>query len=108
MKLVNLKSDSGDSSYSPMPMEAYGYGLRLCLDNKACEKLGITKAMAPGTRVSIKAEALVCSSTSSIDDGDDDVDVRLSLQITDMGIESQGMVRNAAQVLYGNVDKSDD
>ncbi len=103
MKLVNLKSESDESLAVPYPIEQYGYGLRLHLDDDACEKLGIAKAMRSGAKVKIQASAIVVSSTERLErDGDDaGPDICLDLQITDMGIEQDGMVRNAAAVLYG-------
>jgi hypothetical protein len=102
MKLVNLKNDADDTTCCAMPMEQYGYGLRLYLDDDACEKLGITKPLAVGTQVVLQAKAIVVSSTASIDsDGDGGQDVCLSLQLTDLGLEASGVLRNAAQVLYG-------
>lgn len=102
MKLVNLKNDADDSTYAAMPVEQYGYGLRLYLDCDACDKLGLTKPLAAGMLVTLQAKAIVVSSTSSIEsDGDGALDVCLSLQITDLGLQANGMQRNAAQMLYG-------
>jgi hypothetical protein len=103
MKLVNLKNEADDSDYCcAMPVEQYGYGLRIYLNEDACEKLGIAKAAA-GTQVTISAKAIVVSSTQSLEsDGDDKgTDLSLSLQITDMGVQLNGVLRNAAEVLYG-------
>lgn len=102
MKLVSLKNARDDSCMASMPVEQYGYGLRLYLGDDECEALGIVKALAAGTQVTISAKAIVVSSTQSIDGDDMDTDVSLSLQITDMGLESGGVLRNAAQVLYGD------
>lgn len=104
MKLVSLKNASDQSSLDCMPMDKYGYGLRLYIDDDQAELLGITKALRAGTQVTISAKAIVVSSTESIEDDGDDAgnDVSLSLQITDMGIEAGGVLRNAAQVLYGD------
>lgn len=103
MKLVSLKNASDESSMCCMPMEKYGCGLRLYIDDDQAELLGITKALRAGTQVTISAKAIVVSSTESVESDGDDAgnDVSLSLQITDMGIEAGGVLRNAAQVLYG-------
>lgn len=110
MKLVSLKNVSDDSDYASMPREQYGYGLRIYLDDDQCEALGITKALRAGTQVKIQATAIVCSSTESVEDDGDDAgpDVSLSLQITDMGLEAGTVLRNAAEVLYGNAGMSGD
>lgn len=101
MKLANLKNtgDGDEIAYAPCPIEAYGYGLRLYLDDDTCEKLGIASAMKPGTQVKLQAMAIVVSSGSELER--DGTGVACSVQITDMGLETAGTVRNAAQVLYG-------
>jgi hypothetical protein len=102
MNLVSLKRDTGEDC-SPCPMSNYGGSLRVYLDDDQCEALGITKALAAGTRVTISAKAIVVSSTSSVEDDGDDAgpDISLSIQLTEMGVEVGAMVKNAAEVLYG-------
>lgn len=104
MKLVNLKASSEDGCCAPMPMERYGYGLRIYLCDDDCEKPGITKAMRAGTEVALQAKAIVVSATESLEaDGDDKGnDISVSLQITDMGLSVGGVLRNAAATLYGD------
>jgi len=103
MKLVNLKTTS-DAQCSPCPPEAYGYGLRIYLSDDQCEALGITKALAAGTQVTIQATAIVVRSSQAVEaDGDDaGPDITLDLQITDMGLQPGQVLRNAAAVLYGD------
>jgi len=103
MKMVNLKAEGGEDYCCPMPMEQYGYGLRIYLDAEACEKLGITKAVRAGAQVTLQAKAVVVSSTESIDADRDTSgnEVSLSLQITDMGLQVGQVLRNAAYALYG-------
>ena len=104
MKLVSLKNAGDESLCCAMPMENYGYGLRIYLNEEACEALGITKALRAGTQVTLQAKAIVVSSTESVESDADDKgnDISLSLQITDMGLEAGGVLRNAAEVLYGS------
>lgn len=104
MKLVSLKNVADDDCCAYMPMEKYGYGLRIYVDEDQCDALGITKALRAGTQVTISAKAIVVSSTESVESDGDDAgnDVSLSLQITDMGLEAGGVLRNAAEVLYGD------
>lgn len=104
MKLVSLKNVDQAETMAAYPVEQYGYGLRLCLDDDQCEALGITKALRAGTVIKLQAQAVVVSSTESLEDDGDDAgpDVSLSIQITDMGVEVGSVMRNAAQMLYGS------
>lgn len=107
MKMVNLKAETETGDLCcPMPMERYGYGLRIYLDDEACEKLGLTKALRAGAQVTLQAKAIVVSSSESLDadrDGGGN-EVSLSLQITDMGVQAGQVLRNAAEALYGTKD----
>ena len=102
MKIVNMKSDTDDSVSEYKP-PTYPGSLCLYLDEDQCEALGISKALTPGTQLTLSALALVVSATESLErDGDDaGNDVSLSIQITDLGIEVSGTARNAAAELYG-------
>ena len=103
MKLVSLKNADQAETLASYPVEQYGYGLRLYLNDDQCEALGITKALRAGTTIKLQAQAVVVSSTESLeDDGDAGPDVSLSIQITDMGVEVGSVMRNAAQMLYGS------
>jgi hypothetical protein len=104
MKTVNLKNDSDESCCEPMPMNNYGYGLRLYLNSDTCEKLGITKPIKAGARVEVRASAIVVQSSETVDNDESPTDVSLSLQITDMGLEAGAVVRDAAKLLYGSSD----
>ena len=101
MNLVSLKnpSDAAECIESYQP-ELYGYGLRICLNDAQCAALGLTKALAAGALVTITAKAVVVSSTESVgtENGNN---VRVELQITDMGVDVGGVLKNAAQTLYG-------
>jgi hypothetical protein len=103
MKLVSLKNASDGDCMAPCSMAQYGYGLRIYLGDEECEALGITKALRPGTQVTISAKAIVVSSTEELDNDADGGgnEVSVSLQITDMGVEAGAVLRNAADVLYG-------
>ena len=106
MKLTSLKN-AGDVDYcTPYTPPNYSGGLCLWLSEDQCEALGITKALAAGTQVKIQAVGIVTTCTESVErDGDDaGPDISLSIQITDMGLEAVGKVRNAAEVLYGKAD----
>lgn len=104
-KMVSMKRQGDDDAYCVgwSPPNFPG-GLCLFLDEDQCEALGIGKALRPGTEVTITAKAIVESSTESLErDGDDrGNDVRLQLQITELGLTPGAVVRNAADVLYGD------
>lgn len=105
MNIVNMKRDPSDNyGESAMASPNYDGGLCLYLTDDQCEKLGITSVIEPGTAVRIEAQAIVTRATTSLEDDGDDAgnDVSLSLQITDIGIESMGLVPNAATKLYGS------
>ena len=103
MKLISMKREAeGTEAYSSSSA-SYPYGLCLYLSEDQCEQLGISKALKPGTQLTISAKAIVVSSTESLErDGDDKGnDVSLNVQITDLGVQASGVVRNAAKDLYG-------
>ena len=105
MKTVNMKCDEGgDGGAYPTPAGPYPYGLCLSLDDDICEKLGISTALKPGTVLTIQASAVVTSATERLEDDGDDKgnDVSLQVQITDMGCQVNGTMRNAAAELYGS------
>ncbi len=99
-----MKKESDDMSEAAYCMSAkYGYGLTLHLDDDQCEALGIAKALKAGTQVTLQAVALVTSATESLErDGDDKgTDVSVSLQITELGLTTGSVLKNAAKLLYG-------
>jgi hypothetical protein len=59
--------------------------------------------MKAGTQVTLQAVAIVTSASESLGcDGDDKgTDVSVSLQITELGLATSGVLKNAAQLLYG-------
>lgn len=107
MNLVNMARDD-DAYAQPGPSTKYGYGLMISLDEEQCEALGITEPLRAGSKVSLQAIGLVCRVTESVDgDGEEEgesssSDVCLSIQITDLGLQVQGVASNAASLLYGD------
>ena len=104
MKLISMQKEADDYGDRPYCMPAkYGYGLTLYLDEDQCEALGISKALNAGTQVTLQANAIVTSATETLErDGDDKgPDVSISLQITDLGLNAGGVLKNAATLLYG-------
>lgn len=105
-KLIDMRLDA-DQSYSGMVCcsgDNYPSGLALWLNEDQCEALGLTKALKPGTEVTLSAKAIVTTSSESLEsDGDDKGnDVSVNLQITELSVTPGGMVRDAASVLYGD------
>ena len=104
-KLIDMRLDA-DQSYSGMVCCSggnYPSGLALWLNEDQCEALGLTKALKPGTEVTLSAKAIVTTSSESLErDGDDKGnDVNVNLQITELSVTPGSMVRDAASVLYG-------
>lgn len=99
MAMVSMKTNDNSECCSPSS-NAYGYGLRIRLNDDQCEALGITTPPAAGTQLGLRAVAFVASATQSVeDDGDDSgADVYLELQITDMEIGQP--TSQAASLLY--------
>lgn len=99
MKIISMKQESGGDACC-YDGNRYGYGLQLNLSDDQCEALGIMKTMPVGTKVSLQAIALVIRSGECLED--DGKGVTVSLQITDLGMVSQGRASNAAAILYGD------
>ena len=104
MKLVSMARGADDGDYPTCSSSKFGWGLSINLNEDQCEALGITKAMRAGTKVGLQAIGIVVSATESVErDGDDaGPDISLSIQITDLGVQAQGKVSNAAAILFGN------
>lgn len=99
MKLTSMKRE--DKRGEPCcDSNHYGYGLQLNLDDDQCEALGITKTMPVGTKVALQATAIVTRSGECLER--DGKGVTVSLQITDLGMQPQGMASNAASLIYGD------
>lgn len=106
MKLTSIKNAADVDYATPYTPPNYPGGLCLYLTEEQCEALGITKTLRAGTQVRIQALGIVTTCSEALErDGDDaGPDISLSVQITDMGIEAQGVVRNAAKMLYGGAN----
>jgi hypothetical protein len=99
MKQVSMKREQ-EGDLCCVDMNRYGYGLQLNLDDDQCEALGINKTMPVGTRVAISATGLVTRSGECLEE--DGKGVHVSVQITDLGMQSQGKASNAAKIIYGD------
>ena len=91
--MVNMKQDS-DAVCAPCPPEAYPYGLRICLNDDACEKLGIAGPIKAGTKLTVRAVTTVvmCREELEADDPAAKSEVYLDLQITDMEIAAPNSI----------------
>ena len=102
MKLTSMKREDEGGEYCCVDQNRYGYGLQINLYDDQCEALGISKAMAVGTKVSVQAMAIVVKSGECLEA--DGKGVQISLQLTDLGLQAQGKASNAAQMIYGSDD----
>lgn len=103
-KLTSMKLEANDCDFAvSCGGNNYPGGLTIWLNDDQCEALGVTKALKPGTELTLSAKAIVTVSSESIErDGDDKGnDVSLTMQITELGVTPGGVVRDAATVLYG-------
>lgn len=89
MQLVNMKGE-GEAQCAPCPPEAYPYGLRLCLSDEQCKKLGILGPVSVGSRMNVEAlvTVVMCRQEREADDTGSP-EVYLDLQVTDMAIVPQ-------------------
>ena len=105
MALINMKQQPKREEM-PGAIEAdeprYPYGLCISLGKEELEKLGITALPKVGGEMMITAKAVV-KSTSVYDIQGEGQDMRVELQITDMGLgQTEGATNNdRATMLYG-------
>jgi hypothetical protein len=105
MKLVSMKrADDGDADCMPYSAPNFGYGLSISLNEDQCEALGITKAMAAGSKVTVQAMGIVTSTNERVSDEPDasGTDLSIVIQLTDLGLQQQGKASNAAAILFGD------
>lgn len=109
MALVSMKTERGDDLACCVESNPYGYGLTICLSEEQVEALGLDKnPPRAGTVVTIRAMASVRSVTQEADvedaaegEGAGSIDVRMSLQITDMEVTPASSV-GSASAMYPN------
>lgn len=103
MKLINMQVDKSSGYPVEIGQNNYDYGLSIHLNEEQCELLGISTALKAGVGVTLQAKAIVTRSTQALEQYGDDkgTAISLCLQITDLGINEDGVVKNAAQMLYG-------
>lgn len=112
MALINMKQQPKREEM-PGAIEAdeprYPYGLCISLGKEELEKLGITALPKVGGEMMITAKAVV-KSTSAYDTQGEGQDMRVELQITDMGLGQTDDAQNndRASKLYGNTNGGTD
>ena len=108
MALVNMKQQPKREEM-PGAIEAdeprYPYGLCISLGKEELEKLGITALPKVGSEMMVTAKAVV-KSVSAYDTQGEGQDMRVELQITDMGLGQTDDAQNndRASKLYGNTN----
>lgn len=103
MPMVSLKT-SEDISECCRP-SPYGWGTQLNLNEDQCEALGIKEPLRAGQKVLIQAIAYVQSSTERAEEGGEETDVCMCLQVTDMELGAvPTATKSAAEVLYKKGD----
>jgi hypothetical protein len=101
MTLKNMAVQNNDDEVAEMQNNPYGYGLCIRLNPKQCEVLGITTPPEAGTVLSLRAMATATAVTQEADVGEDDKEVYLELQITDLEIGTASNAAKSASMLYG-------
>lgn len=109
MALVSMKVDPPEMEMA-QPDSPYGWGLCIYLNEEQVEALGLNgNPPQAGSTVTLRAIAKVTRVVQEADaaeeaaEGEDpnDIDVSLSLQITDLEVLPQGVASNSATMLYG-------
>ena len=96
--LVSMKVDT--DSCVPCPSEAYGYGLRICLNDEQCKALGVQGPVSAGTVMGLHARVVVVSCKDEIDNAEStERETYLDLQITDLALAPPPA---SAQSMYPN------
>lgn len=96
MKLVSMKTtpqeakdEAKEAIGAAETQPQYPYGLTICLDDEMLKKLGIAGMPAIGTVMALTASVEVCSASQYATVGKD-TESSLSLQITDMALDTGG------------------
>lgn len=108
--MMNLKNmavksaENNDVATDAGVTSRYGYGLNIRLNDEQMKLLGIPKPIKAGTKIILEAHGIVESTHESVEgkaDADaDNVDIGMSIQITDLALEEGGETPNPAEVLY--------
>lgn len=107
MKLTSMKTTPAEAkereaewnNMAPTQPE-YPYGLSISLDDAMLKKLGIDGMPAIGTPMMLTAKVEVCSASQYATVGKD-TESNLSVQITDMALDTGDAEGKRAERLYG-------
>lgn len=100
MKLTPAEAQEADCITSDDGGPKYPYGLSINLDDEALAKLGITTLPAVGTKMVLQAMVEVTSTSQY--ERQDEKEININLQITDMELGAAQAAPSAATVLYGS------
>ena len=103
MKLNKKEQKDAELGVESEPVE-FPWGLRLQLDDEAVTKLG-TPSLRVGDEVLVAAKATV-SSVSSHESKEGEVDLNISLQITDMALSEESTDTDRAAKMFPGQGKS--
>lgn len=99
--MINMANDTS-STEEPYPEPSkYPYGLCICLDDDALQKLSIATPPVAGSTMLLQAQVMVTSASSDVMN-DGEVEGRLTLQITDMELSMPA--KSASNVLWGDTN----
>jgi hypothetical protein len=96
MKLKSMELTKKEAKESDSPRlvgekksgPSYPYGLRITLEDKAIEKLGLSSLPKVGSTLTLSAKVEVTA--ASVREGENGKQRDLTLQITDLAIEDEG------------------
>jgi hypothetical protein len=103
--MINMKRPANRpqeaSLASPYEGEEYPYGLCLCLDDEALQKLGITTLPEVGKEMTLTARVVV-KTTMERSEADGEKCRSVELQITDMALDGPPKADQASRMYGGN------
>ena len=99
MKLSKADKEESSEKIAENKPE-YPWGLSIHLDNESLKKLGITELPKTETEMFLSAKVTVTAVSSNDRAGQEEPDRSITLQITEMGLESANT--DKAQKLYGD------
>lgn len=106
MELKSMKLPPSEKEPEPetaiAPREDYPWGLRLHLDAQQLEQLGIKDLPDVGLEVQLVAKAKVTSVNMGASEGTKKVHKSVSLQITDLGLDTEKPRKKTESVFYGD------
>ena len=105
MKLSKAEREDRSPEIASDAQEEYPWGLRLNLDDDTVTKLG-TPALRAGDEVMVMAKATVKDvSSHESDDSGEEINISMSLQITDMAVEEAGNTKERAESMFPSMNK---